>query len=101
MPGFASQLLALCAVVPVAGYSLPAATYLKNYVRTSRLKDDSGTGLSPGERTTVRSQLLEVVMRADGAVLKQLAEAVRPPHPAGARASLRNAGALQHCAFHM
>ncbi|GAQ91020.1 putative nuclear transport protein [Klebsormidium nitens] len=76
-PGFASQLLALCAVVPLAGYSLPAATYLKNYVRTTRFTEDRGVGLPAGERATVRAQLLEVVMRADGAVLKQLAEALR------------------------
>jgi hypothetical protein len=79
LPGFGSQLLALCSVVPVAGYSLPAATYFKNYVWTNRFKEERGTSIPPAERATVRTQLLETVMRADGLVLKQLAEAVSLP----------------------
>lgn len=57
------------------GQRIASATYLKNFLRTHWTE---GKLLSPQERLEFRNQLVEVLLRVDGLVLKLLAEAVCP-----------------------
>ena len=56
------------------GQRIAAATYLKNFVKKNWSDE---TIMSPDERLEFRNQLVEVLLRVDGLVLKILAEAVR------------------------
>lgn len=56
------------------GQRIAAATYLKNFVKKNWTDE---TVMSPEERLEFRNELVEVLLRVDGLVLKILAEAVR------------------------
>lgn len=58
---------------PEKGQRVAAATYLKNFLR-SHWSDEKT--MSVEERIEFRNQLMEVLLRVDGLVLKLLAEAV-------------------------
>jgi hypothetical protein len=74
MPKFASLLLRLSAGGQEKGQRIASATYLKNFLRSHWTE---GKLLSPQERLEFRNQLVEVLLRVDGLVLKLLAEAFR------------------------
>lgn len=68
-----NRLFAFVAGGPEKGQRVAAATYLKNFLR-SQWSDEKV--MSVEERLEFRNQLMEVLLRVDGLVLKLLAEAV-------------------------
>jgi hypothetical protein len=74
VPKFALCLLMLAAGGPEKGQRVAAATYLKNFLRSHWSEENA---MSPEERLEFRNQLMEVLLRVDGIVLKLLAEAFR------------------------
>lgn len=69
-----NRLLVFVAGGPEKGQRVAAATYLKNFLRSHWSEENA---MSPEERLEFRNQLMEVLLRVDGIVLKLLAEAVR------------------------
>ncbi|KAG0600495.1 hypothetical protein M758_11G038800 [Ceratodon purpureus] len=74
VPKFGLFLLMLSAGGQEKGQRIAAATYLKNFVKKNWSDE---TIMSPDERLEFRNQLVEVLLRVDGLVLKILAEAFR------------------------
>jgi hypothetical protein len=70
-------LLAFVAGGPEKGQRVAAATYLKNILRSHWIQENA---MSVEERLELRNQLMEVLLRVDGVVLKLLAEAVSQLH---------------------
>ena len=68
-----NRLFAFVAGGPEKGQRVAAATYLKNFLR-SHWSDEKA--MSVEERLEFRNQLMEVLLRVDGLVLKLLTEAV-------------------------
>lgn len=62
---------------PEKGQQVAAATYLKNFLRSHWSEENT---MSVEERLEFRNQLMEVLLRVDGLVLKLLAEAVSQFH---------------------
>ncbi|BBN00117.1 hypothetical protein MPTK1_1g26560 [Marchantia polymorpha subsp. ruderalis] len=74
VPKFALCLLVLSAGGDEKGQRVAAATYLKNYLRNHWSEDSAMPAV---ERLEFRNQLVEILLRVDGIVLKLLAEAFR------------------------
>lgn len=74
VPKFGLFLLLLSAGGQEKGQRIAAATYLKNFVKKNWTDE---TVMSPEERLEFRNELVEVLLRVDGLVLKILAEAFR------------------------
>ncbi|KAL3700792.1 hypothetical protein R1sor_018814 [Riccia sorocarpa] len=74
VPKFALCLLVLSAGGEDKGQRVAAATYLKNFLRNHWSEDGS---MPTEDRLEFRNQLVEVLLRVDGIVLKLLAEAFR------------------------
>ncbi|CAM6082528.1 unnamed protein product [Calypogeia fissa] len=74
VPKFSLCLLLLSAGGDDKGQRVAAATYLKNFLRNHWTEEDA---LPAEERLEFRNQLVEVLLRVDGIVLKLLAEAFR------------------------
>ncbi|KAL2650845.1 hypothetical protein R1flu_018973 [Riccia fluitans] len=74
VPKFALCLLVLSAGGDEKGPRVAAATYLKNFLRNHWSEESA---MPTEERLEFRNQLVEVLLRVDGIVLKLLAEAFR------------------------
>lgn len=72
-----NRLFAFVAEGPEKGQRVAAATYLKNFLRAHWSEENA---MSVEERLEFRNQLMEVLLRVDGLVLKLLAEAVSQLH---------------------
>lgn len=68
-----NRLFAFVTGGPEKGQRVAAATYLKNFLRSHWSEENA---MSVEERLEFRNQLIEILLRVDGLVLKLLAEAV-------------------------